>query len=51
MKTWPDNPKTMWYYSDVQEASNGHEYQWKEEDGKRFEQWTRVHMEGDWRNR
>lgn len=51
MKTWPDNPKTMWYYSDVQEASNGHEYQWNEEDGKRFEQWTRVHMEGDWRNR
>ena len=25
-KVWPDNPKTAWYYYEVIEASNGHEY-------------------------
>ena len=36
MKRWPDNPAGTWYYEDVQEASNGHDY--KIEDG--HEVWT-----------
>ena len=36
---WPDNDNTdAWYYITVQEATNGHEYDWKE-DGK-HETWT-----------
>ena len=26
MVKWPDNPQTEWYYSDVQEATNSHDY-------------------------
>jgi len=26
MTVWPDNPKTAWFYADVQEATNGHTY-------------------------
>ncbi len=38
MKTWPDNLDGAWYYEDVQEASNGHEY----ETGDGHEVWTRL---------
>lgn len=36
MKVWPDNLAGAWYYEDIQEASNGHDY--KGEDG--HEVWT-----------
>lgn len=36
MKRWPDNPVDAWYYEDLQEASNGHDY--KVEGG--HEVWT-----------
>lgn len=26
MKVWPDNPEGAWYYLEVQEATNGHEF-------------------------
>lgn len=38
MKAWPDNPTWAWYYEDIQEASNGHDY--KAEDG--HEVWTSL---------
>ncbi|MEE0434534.1 MAG: S-layer homology domain-containing protein, partial [Peptococcaceae bacterium] len=28
MKTWPDNQPSDWFYADMQEATNGHEYEW-----------------------
>ena len=37
---WPDNDDTgMWYYVTVQEATNGHEYEWKDE---KHETWTEL---------
>ncbi|MDR1589678.1 MAG: InlB B-repeat-containing protein [Oscillospiraceae bacterium] len=46
MKTWPDNTPDKWYYIDMQEATNGHEYERK---GKRvpnrdydYERWTQI---------
>ena len=29
MTVWPDNPKSAWYYEDVQEATNSHSYVWR----------------------
>ena len=26
MVRWPDNPETAWYYADIQEATNSHDY-------------------------
>lgn len=41
MKTWPDNEDpTAWYYLDLQEAGNGHEYE-RKEDGV-HEKWTKL---------
>ena len=28
MKTWSDNTADKWYYLDVQEATNSHDYTW-----------------------
>ncbi|MDR1572461.1 MAG: S-layer homology domain-containing protein [Clostridiales Family XIII bacterium] len=46
MKEWPDSLPGKWYYLDIQEASNSHEYESK---GKRvpnrdydYERWTRI---------
>lgn len=40
MKTWSDNAdKTMWYYLDVQEATNGHKH---EVDENGVEMWTEL---------
>ena len=41
MITWPDNPKSAWYYEDIQEATNSHDYRWSS--GKRYEIWTSLH--------
>lgn len=40
MITWPDNPKSAWYYEDIQEATNSHDYRWSS--GKRYEIWTSL---------
>lgn len=40
MITWPDNPKSAWYYEDIQEATNSHDYRWSSD--KRYEIWTSL---------
>ena len=51
MKTWPDNPETAWYYADMQEATNGHEYEWIPKDGNKVEEWTEIMLDNDWTER
>lgn len=46
MITWPDNPKTAWYYEAVQEATNSHEYNRATIHDK--EQWTKELPVRDW---
>ena len=46
MITWPDNPKSAWYYAAVQEATNSHEYQRASTDDT--EQWTKELPVRDW---
>ena len=50
MKTWPDNPESAWFYADMQEATNGHEYEWITEDGNKIENWTDL-LDKDWNDR
>ena len=50
MKTWPDNPESAWFYADMQEATNGHEYSWITEDGNEVEEWTDI-LDKDWNDR
>lgn len=46
MKTWTDNAdKAMWYYLDVQEATNGHKHETKENGA---EKWTELLPNRDW---
>ena len=46
MITWPDNEKGAWYYADVQEATNSHEYQ--RSDSESPEKWTSMLEVRDW---
>ena len=46
MKLWVDNPSTMWYYEAVQEATNGHDYDWAEDNS--YEIWTSLTPDPDW---
>ena len=49
MVKWPDNPETAWYYEAVQEATNGHDYDWVvEEDVKLYEIWLALQENRDW---
>ena len=48
MRNWPDNLAGAWYYADMQEATNGHEYEWITDDGKTVENWTGELPEIDW---
>ena len=42
MINWPDNADpTAWYYVDVQEATNGHEYEWLDKE-QTHEHWTQL---------
>ena len=50
MKTWPDNPESAWFYADMQEATNGHEYEWITEDGNKVENWIDL-LDKDWNDR
>ena len=50
MKTWPDNPESAWFYADMQEATNGHEYEWITEAGNRVENWIDL-LDKEWNDR
>ena len=45
MKKWTDNPEDAWYYADVQEATNEHDY---ERDEMSVETWTLIKEHRDW---
>ncbi|MBR5390483.1 MAG: hypothetical protein IK141_04190, partial [Clostridia bacterium] len=46
MTVWPDNLDTnKWYYLDVQEATNSHEY---ERQTRITEVWTAMRPDPDW---
>jgi hypothetical protein len=48
MLTWPDNmDKTAWYYEEIQEATNSHDYSRLTEDGT-AEKWTGLLTVRDW---
>ena len=45
MNTWPDNADTgVWYYAQIQEATNSHDYRWIGS----VEQWTAKLTDPDW---
>lgn len=44
MVKWPDNPEDAWYYSAIQEATNGHDYV----TGAEGETWTSMLANRDW---
>ena len=44
MLTWPDNGRDAWYYAQIQEATNSHDYQWL----GAIELWTAKLAERDW---
>ena len=45
MIQWPDNAnRTIWYYADVQEATNSHEYTMSGE----YENWEKLLPVRDW---
>lgn len=51
MKTWPDNMDTSaWYYADMQEATNSHNYDLSvpDEDGSVYEIWFELLPIRDW---
>ncbi|MDY5612353.1 S-layer homology domain-containing protein [Dysosmobacter sp.] len=50
MITWPDNNPGDWYYADMQEATNSHDYTWLKANGetKGMEQWTEKLPQRDW---
>ncbi|MCR4904584.1 MAG: S-layer homology domain-containing protein [Clostridiales bacterium] len=49
MNVFPDNMDTSaWYFADVQEATNSHDYKWVTEGTKTVEEWTAKLPERDW---
>ena len=49
MITWPDNLETAWYYEQVQEATNSHEYTMNTDDEQNpYEIWTELLPNRDW---
>ena len=50
MITWPDNAnKDKWYYADVQEATNSHNFEPEYDDDKNvYEVWTELRPVRDW---
>ena len=50
MLVWPDNmDTTKWYYADMQEATNSHEYQMlTKSDKSKYEKWTKTLPIRDW---
>ena len=48
MITWPDNSYGAWYYADMQEATNSHDYDWISVSGEVVEEWTDKLTEPNW---
>ena len=48
MIKWPDNPEDAWYYEAVQEATNGHKYEKRENPDTEYEKWTEIEEVRDW---
>lgn len=50
MTTWPDNmDRSAWYYADVQEATNSHDYEIQtDSEGNAYEVWTSILPVRDW---
>ena len=49
MIVWPDNPETAWYYEQVQEATNSHEYTMHTDDEQNpYEIWTELLPVRNW---
>ena len=50
MVTWPDCKPGDWYYADMQEATNSHDYKWltSGSDKKYLEDWTKKLPQRDW---
>lgn len=50
MLVWPDNrDTTAWYYADMQEATNSHQYEMKTDSDKtKYEVWTKMLPIRDW---
>lgn len=42
---WSDNPSDMWYYTEVEEATNSHDYERKTDN---TETWTKINQPRDW---
>lgn len=51
MRVWPDNPADGWYYADMQEATNGHEYRWLTIGKNKIEGWTAILPDNTWNGR
>lgn len=51
MRVWPDNPADGWYYADMQEATNGHEYRWLTIGKNKIEDWTAILPDNTWNER
>ncbi|MBR5680891.1 MAG: S-layer homology domain-containing protein [Clostridia bacterium] len=49
MNVWPDNMDTnAWYYADIQEATNSHDFRWITEGSKTVENWVAKLPDRDW---
>ena len=53
MINWDDNPEGTWYYEQIQEATNSHEYEWitvmnEQGEGEVIENWTKPLPMRDW---
>lgn len=46
--TWPDCDEDAWYYADMMEATNSHDYQWITMGGETTEKWTEKLPQRDW---
>lgn len=46
--TWPDCDEDAWYYEDMMEATNSHDYQWITVGGEKTEKWTEKLPQRDW---
>ena len=45
MITWPDNNPEDWFYADMQEATNSHDFVTKD---RVYESWTDLNRAPDW---
>lgn len=50
MINWPDCNPSDWFYADMMEATNSHDYVWKSWNGKpkQYEKWTAKLEQRDW---